>query len=328
MQLEEEIVMEILKLKPVIKDYLWGGRKLIQSYYKESSLEKVAETWELSTHKDGSSMIVNGKYMNVPFRTYFEIEGNRVLGEKGQRYQEFPILIKFIDAKEMLSIQVHPDDEYALKYEGEFGKNEFWYVLEAEPKAMLYCGVKEQMTKAQMRTSIEEGTICNYLNSIEVEAGDCFFIPAGTIHAIGAGVVIAEIQQSSNSTYRVYDFNRIGADGQVRDLHIDKAVDVANLIPSNQIGKAVGNIINHETYETTLLVDSAYFRCVKYDIHQSIQQNATKESFHAITVIDGKGVLFSDKERFGMQKGDSFFIPACYGHYVIEGNVRVIVTTL
>lgn len=320
--------MEILKLKPAIKDYLWGGRKLVELYNKKSDLPKVAETWEMSNHQDGSSEIVNGTYAGDSLSSYFDIVGKSVWGDKGQTYRDFPVLIKFIDAKETLSIQVHPDDTYALVYEGEYGKNEFWYVLEAEQGATLYYGVREVMTQEQLKARIEDGTICDYLNKVEVKKGDCFFIEAGTIHAIGAGVVIAEIQQSSNSTYRVYDFDRVGADGQRRELHIDKAVDVANLIPSNQTPQADGDVVHYKTHEKTLLTDNAYFQCVKYDVHQSMQQEATNESFQAVTVIEGNGILQSSTQQFEIQKGDSFFIPAHYGSYQIEGEVSILLTTL
>ncbi len=320
--------MEILKLKPAIKDYLWGGRRLVEEYNKESDLEKVAESWEMSNHKDGSSIIVNGQYKNKTFIEYLELEGKKVWGEKAYKYDKFPVMIKFIDAKQALSIQVHPDDEYALKYEGEFGKNEFWYVLDAVPGAFLYYGVKEEMNKEQFKNRIEDGTICDYLNKVEVKKGDCFFIKAGTIHAIGAGIVIAEIQQCSNSTYRVYDFGRVGVDGKPRELHIDKAVDVTNLIPSGKNGEADGQPIDKEDYISTLLTKSDYFICTKYDISKNVNLKADNTTFNSIIVIEGKGEIYSETEKYEIKKGDSFFIPAGYGSYNISGNAKVILTNL
>jgi mannose-6-phosphate isomerase len=320
--------MEILKLKAAIKDYLWGGRRLVEEYNKKSDLEKIAETWEMSNHKDGSSIIINGKYAGVSFREYLEKEGKKVWGENCNKYYNFPVMIKFIDAKQALSIQVHPDDEYALKYEGEFGKNEFWYVLDAEPGAFIYYGVDEEMTKAKFKERIENGTICDYLKKVEVKKGNCFLIKAGTIHAIGAGTVIAEIQQCSNSTYRVYDFGRVGIDGKPRKLHIDKAVDVTNLKPSEKNGEAEGKPIDHSSYVSMLLTNNEYFTCTKYDINGDIILNATNYSFNSVIVIDGNGKIISNSQEFEIRKGDSFFIPAGYGSYMVSGNVSLILTNL
>ena len=237
-------------------------------------------------------------------------------------------MIKFIDAKQDLSIQVHPHDEYALKYEGEFGKNEFWYVLDAESGAFLYYGVNEEMTKAQFEERIENGTICDYLKKVEVKKGDCFLIKAGTIHAIGAGTVIAEIQQCSNSTYRVYDFGRVGVDGKPRELHIDKAVDVTNLKPSGKNGEAEGDPIDYSSYVSMMLTNNEYFTCTKYDVNDDITLNATNSSFNSVIIIEGNGKIISDSQQFEIRKGDSFFIPAGYGSYTVSGNVSLILTNL
>jgi mannose-6-phosphate isomerase len=320
--------MEILKLKPAIKDYLWGGRRLVEEYNKESDFEKVAESWEMSNHKDGSSIILNGKYTNMTFREYLEKEGKRVWGENCNKYDNFPVMIKFIDAKQDLSIQVHPNDEYALKYEGEFGKNEFWYVLDSEPGAFLYYGVNQEMTKEQFTERIKNGTICDYLKKVEVKKGDCFLIRTGTIHAIGAGTVIAEIQQCSNSTYRVYDFGRVGVDGKPRELHIDKAVDVTNLKPSEKNGEADGEAVDHGAYSSMLLTNNEYFICTKYDVNGDVKLNATNSSFNSVIIIEGSGEIISDTQQLQVRKGDSFFIPAGYGLYTISGNVSFILTNL
>ena len=320
--------MEILKLKPAIKDYLWGGRRLVEEYNKESDLDKVAETWEMSNHKDGSSIIVNGKYKDKTFIEYLESEGKNVWGEKADKYDKFPVMIKFIDAKQDLSIQVHPDDEYALKNEGEFGKNEFWYVLDALPDSFLYYGVKEEMNKEQFRERIENGTICDYLNKVQVKKGDCFYIKTGTIHAIGAGIVVAEIQQCSNSTYRVYDFGRVGSDGKQRELHVDKAVEVTNLKPSAKNGEADGEPVDNNAYISTLLTKNEYFTCTKYDVNGEVKLNVDDLSFNSIIVLEGSGKIKSNSQEFDIKKGDSYFIPAGYGSYTICGDASFILTNL
>lgn len=318
--------MEILKLNPAIKDYLWGGRKLVEEFNKVSDLEKVAETWEMSNHKDGSSIVINGDFAGKTFSEYLIEKGKTVWGKNCEKYDSFPIMIKFIDAKQALSIQVHPDDEYALKNEGEFGKNEFWYVLEAEPDAFLYYGVNQEMTKEEFKKHIEEGTVCDYLKKVPIKQGDCFFIKAGTIHAIGAGSLIAEIQQCSNSTYRVYDFGRVGADGKPRELHIDKAVDVSCLIPSEKNGEPEGEIEKLEGYSKLLLTDSDYFTCERYDVNDGYCGKVNLDSFQALTILDGSAVISYDEESLEIKKGDSVFIPAQEGTYQVKGAVSFIKT--
>lgn len=320
--------MEILKLKPATKDYLWGGRRLADEYHKITDQAKLAETWELSVHKDGNSIITNGPYENRPLGEYMKEHEKAIWGTKAQNAPDFPILIKFIDAKQALSIQVHPDDEYARKVEGESGKNEFWYVLEAQPDAFLYYGVKKSMTKDEFRSHIEDDTVCDYLKKVPVKKGDCFFIEAGTIHAIGAGIVICEIQQSSNSTYRVYDFGRKGVDGKPRELHIDKAVDVANLVPNAKKGEAEGHLKVHATYDSQVLTQNNFFTCTRIDVQSAYEDAVNLESFQALTILEGRGLLTADGKNITIRKGDSIFIPAQNGQYHISGDLSFIKTTL
>lgn len=320
--------MEILKLKPAFKDYLWGGHRLVEEYNKVSDLDKVAESWELSNHKDGSSIIANGKDAGKTFAAYLAEKGKVVWGKNCAKFDHFPILIKFIDAKQALSIQVHPDDEYAYAHEGESGKNEFWYILDAQPGAFLYYGVKEIMTPEAYRESIENDTVCDYLKKVEVKKGDCFFIKAGTIHAIGAGIVICEIQQSSNSTYRVYDFGRVGVDGKPRPLHIDKAVDVSNLTPSGKNGETDGEPIDKGAFVSTLLTSNDYFTCTKLDIRSEKEFCADNESFNSLIVLEGNGTIIGDNQTIEVQKGDSIFVPAGYGKYCIRGELSIILSVL
>lgn len=320
--------MEILKLAPAFKDYLWGGLKLVEQYNKKSDLAKVAESWEMSNHKDGSSTIISNARQGQSFRDYLEEVGKDAWGTKAAKYDSFPIMIKFIDAKQALSIQVHPDDEYALKYEGEFGKNEFWYVLEAEPDAFLYYGVNQDMTREEFKEYIDKGVICDYLKKVEVKKGDCFYIETGTIHAIGAGIVIAEIQQCSNSTYRVFDFNRLGVDGKPRELHIDKAVAVSKLTPNASSGEPDGTVEKYDGFEKLLLTDNSYFNCTKYDVTDCVKLEVTKESFQALIILEGQGTIFDGETTIELIKGDSIFIPAQSGQVSVAGTVSFIQTQL
>ena len=211
-----------IKLTPAYKDYIWGGTKLKTMYNKHSALDIVAESWELSAHKDGESIVADGPYSGLTLTQYLNAIGNSALGTNAKNFDYFPILIKLIDARSALSVQVHPDDSYALEHEGEYGKTEMWYILDCEENASLYYGFKKDVTKEEYKNAIENNTLTDILNKIPVHKGDVFFIPAGTVHAIGAGILICEIQQNSNTTYRVYDYNRRDKKGNTRPLHVER----------------------------------------------------------------------------------------------------------
>ena len=221
----------LFKLLPAGKDYLWGGDTLKREYGKTSDGPVLAETWELSCHPDGPSTIADGPYAGMTLAGYLA-DHPEALGSAAARFGEFPILIKFIDAAKDLSIQVHPDNAYARAHEGQAGKTEMWYVVDAQPGACLYYGVEEALTPQQLEEAIRTDALCGKLHKVEAHRGDVFFLAPGTVHAIGAGLLIAEVQQSSNVTYRVYDYGRLDADGRPRDLHVEKACAVAKLQPS------------------------------------------------------------------------------------------------
>lgn len=305
--------MAILKLKPACKDYLWGGTRLKEAYNKEFDGEKLAETWELSCHPDGPSTIVTGEYAGKTLPEYLEIVGKRALGSNCQIFGNFPIMIKFIDAKQSLSIQVHPNNMDALEMEHEYGKTEMWYVLEAEPGAFLYYGFTKEISKEEFRSRIEDGTLLEVLNAVPVKKGDLFYIPAGTIHAIGKGLVIAEIQQNANSTYRVFDFNRLGADGKPRQLHVDKAVKVTRREPA----RTDYNFGGH-------LARSAYFTVDKVDAPYA--GICDDESFTSVLVVDGEGQIVCGEDTMDIRKGDSLFLPADSGKFTLSGSVQAIIS--
>lgn len=211
--------MSILKLKPSCKDYIWGGSRLKKEYGIGYDGEVLAEAWELSCHPDGPSYIVNSRYAGKTLQQYIDEEGKEVLGTHCRRFRDFPILTKFIDAKDNLSIQVHPDNRYALKNEGQYGKTEMWYVMDAGKDAFLYYGFKKEISREEFARRIQEDTLLEVLNAVPVQKGDVLFIESGTIHAIGKNILIAEIQQNSNITYRVYDYGRVGKDEKKRPAH-------------------------------------------------------------------------------------------------------------
>ena len=305
--------MAILKLKPACKSYLWGGHRLHEEYNKDYSGDILAETWELSCHPDGPSRIVNGTFAGRTLREYIAAKGKRVLGSNCQVFQEFPILIKFIDAKDNLSVQVHPNNMDALENEQQYGKTEMWYILEAEPGAFLYYGFQHKISKEEFQTRIQNNTLLEVLNAVPVRKGDLFYIPAGTLHAICKDIVIAEIQQSSNVTYRVYDYGRVGADGNPRQLHVEQAVEVTKLEPP-RTGYNFGSHLARSAYFTVDIVNAP--GCVCCD----------DESFTSVLVLDGIGSIHCGDEEMPCRKGDSLFITADSGWCELRGELQTLCT--
>lgn len=313
--------MSILKLKPSCKDYLWGGHRLVEEYGKEYEGDVLAETWELSCHPDGPSVISNGENAGKTLQQYIEENGKEVLGTHCRRFRDFPILTKFIDAKDNLSIQVHPDNRYALKNEGQYGKTEMWYVMDAGKEAFLYYGFKKEISKEEFSRRIQEDTLLEVLNAVPVQKGDVLFIESGTIHAIGKDILIAEIQQNSNVTYRVYDYGRVGKDGKKRDLHIEKALAVTNRVP-----------IVRDKSSYPHVADCDYFTVDKLNLDGKVMKKmegtVSDASFASILMLDGSGTISSQGETLEFRKGDSFFLSADSGTYQIEGSCDALITTI
>lgn len=319
--------MKIEKLSPAFKDYLWGGTKLRDVYGKNCDYDKVAESWELSTHPAGKSVICGGEFDGLALDEYIEKLGRTVLGTNCERFEEFPVLIKFIDAKQPLSVQVHPSDEYALRVEGEYGKTEMWYVMASEPGASLYFGVNRELTKEEFKQHIENNTLTDVLYKADVKPGDVFFIKSGTIHAIGAGILICEIQQNSNTTYRVYDYARRGADGKLRELHVEKAIEVSSLVPSDTADKqSKPESICGGT--KTELASCEYFTTEKYEIDGEAELNVDDSSFVSLVVTEGCGTAVCEENSVEFKAADSLFAPAGLGKVKISGKCTVIKTTV
>ena len=294
--------MKITKLTPACKSYLWGGKKLKNEYGKRSDSDTISETWELSFLKSGLTMTEDG----VPLA---EVATAAELGENVARFENFPVLIKFIDAKRDLSIQVHPSDVYALKNEGSYGKTEMWYIVEAFDDAGLYLGFERTVTKDEVRAAITDGTLDKLLKFKPVKAGQFFVIPAGTVHAICKGCVLLEVQQSSELTYRLYDYNRRDKDGNLRQLHVDKALDVAKLETYAQ-----------PTRRGALLANNKYFTVKKFVGARTMKTDG--KTFLCVSCVCGEGAI----DGKPMKKGDSFFVPANYGAFNISGEVTFVTT--
>lgn len=315
--------MEILKLNPVFKDYIWGGTRLRDDFGLKTDINPVAEGWMLACHKDGMNTIDGGEYDGKTLESVIKEGGkSKIAGTNSEKFSYFPVLIKLIDAKDNLSVQVHPDNEYAARVEHEFGKTEMWYVLDAAPGATLIYGFKNKIGKEEFKQAIESNTLLDVLNVVEVKKGDMFFIEAGTVHAIGKGALIAEIQQNSNSTYRVYDYGRLGKDGKPRELHIQKAIDVSKTEPAKYGTKPFGKKEEISGGTRQMLTECPLFSVYNYELCGKIELNANEESFNHILVVDGSGKIGGRE----FKKGDSFFIPANYGNYEIDGNGEFILT--
>ena len=313
--------MEILKLKPVFKDYIWGGNRLREEFGFESELDIMAEGWMLSARNDGDNTVIGGKFDGQTFSKVIN-DNPDFLGLNGKKFPFFPLLIKFIDAKNDLSVQVHPDDEYAMKAAGEFGKTECWYILDCDEDAELIFGFKKQISKEEFKDSIEKGTFLQYVNREKVKKGDLFFIEAGTLHAIGKGILLAEIQQNSNITYRVYDYGRLGADGKPRPLHVQNAIDVTNCVPPKSSDKGAGIPEEFDGFTKQILVNCDLFTVKKYTANGRFTMTADDTSFLSLLITDGSGKIGD----FDVKKGDSLFVPASYGKFEISGNFDMIVS--
>lgn len=299
-------------LKPAFKDYLWGGDRLRSEYHKETDLSPLAESWECSTHPDGTSLaLIDQK--EIPMTEVLK-RHPEILGTHPRTRDTLPILIKLIDAKMDLSVQVHPDDDYARIHEqGSLGKSEFWYVLEAEPGASLVYGFSQDVTEEQVRQGIADGTIQKYLQKVPVRRNDVFFVQAGTVHAIGKGIVIAEIQESSNLTYRLYDYNRRDRNGNLRELHIDKALDVLNLHSSAEPVQPM-RLLNYQPgFASEFLTRCRYFQVERILLNSEaseVSYRTDSSSFEVLICVQGKGVLKGKKLRIPFRKGDTIFVPA------------------
>lgn len=308
--------MKPIKMNPVFKQYIWGGNNLKEIYGKNTPEPPVAESWEISAHKDGLSVACNDVYENKTIIELCKKYGKDLYGDSMQEGEEFPLLLKILDAEDRLSVQVHPDDEYANIHEnGSKGKTEAWYILDAQPGAKLIYGFKDDITKEEFRKVIEDGNLEDVLNYAECNKGDVFYIPSGTVHAVGKGLMIAEIQQSSNTTYRVYDYNRKDKDGNLRELHIEKAIEVSNL--KSSAGKEKTIPVKTAVGKTTInrFVNNEFFTFDEIVIEDEYKDN-TDNRLQLVIVIDGtlsiNGVSF--------EKGESGLIPASVGEFEISGK--------
>lgn len=313
-------------LRPSGKDYIWGGKRLNDEFEKNIPLTPLAETWECSTHPDGPSWVVggedDGKSLAEVLRCHPEY-----LGTHPNTHGELPILIKFIDADKDLSVQVHPDDDYAAAHEhGQRGKTELWYVLDAAKDAKLVYGFRHNTDEPEIRNAIADGTVMRHLQQVPIQKDDVFFLRPGTVHAVGAGALIAEIQQSSNLTYRLYDYDRVDKNGNKRPLHIDKAMDVLDFRSSSEPRQPLRVLRYRPGVATELLGRCPYFEVYRMLLNtqrrQIVKYRADSLSFRVLLCVDGCGTIRYEAERLDFFKGDCLFVPADSVEMQLHGQAQ------
>lgn len=312
--------MEIIKMKPCFKQYIWGGDNIRKVYGKDTPEPPVAESWEISAHPDGLSVADGGEFDGMTIPELCEKFGKEFYGNSMNDGDKFPLLLKILDAKDRLSVQVHPNDEYANIHEnGGKGKTEAWYILHADEGAELIYGFAHDMSRDDFKAAIDSGKTEEVLNHVPCHEGDVFYIPSGTVHAVGKGLMIAEIQQSSNTTYRVFDYNRRGKDGNLRELHIDKALDVSCTKSSVGHEKTVGTLEKVGNCSVRHIIGNEFFTFDELEIKDSFTEN-TNNLLHMIFIADGNFKI----ENTDLKKGDSALIPASVGEYKINGTGKIL----
>ena len=316
-----------LKFKTIFKSVVWGGEKIAPFKGVETDQHNIGESWELSGVKGNESVVAEGALAGKTITELAEEYKGQLLGEKvyAKNGTEFPLLIKFIDARDDLSIQVHPDDALAgERHNGSKGKTEMWYVVQADEKAHLMSGLTKHITPEEYAAKVEDNTITEVLHDYNVQAGDVFFLPAGRIHSIGTGCFIAEIQQTSNITYRIYDFGRVGLDGQPRELHteLSKAAIDYTVLPDYKTA------YEQKPNQENQIVDCEYFTTSLYEIDQPVSKEMESlDSFMIVICVEGQGSLTDDKgNTVAVRQGETVLLPACTKNFTLtpEGSMKAL----
>lgn len=313
-----------MRMNPCYKQTLWGGKRLKREYHKPEAPEITAESWELASHPEGSSRVAEGPLAR---KTLAELDRERCWGTACPG-GEFPVLVKLIDAQKDLSIQVHPSDRTALAQQGEQGKAEMWYIVDCAPQSSIYFGFSQKVTREEFLTRAQDGSICQVLNRVPVTRGDVFYILPGTIHAIGAGVLVAEVQQSSNTTFRVYDFGRRGPDGQPRPLHLERAAEVLSYEPVVPQDCKANSGVCFPEFAMAEMFSCRYFRAYRLDVSRRVELCCDGRSFQHVLCVEGGGIIRSEAGAYPFVRGDSYFMPAALGAYQIEGRCRVLLSRI
>ncbi|MDD3194051.1 MAG: class I mannose-6-phosphate isomerase [Oscillospiraceae bacterium] len=311
--------MEPFLLKPACKASIWGGTKLKNRFHKEYPGDVISESWELSVHPAGLSLADSGPCRGTPLAEL--IQSPAVLGRSAAAFPAFPLMIKWIDSQRPLSIQVHPDNDYAMAHENDMGKTEMWYVIDCEPDAYLYYGFSREISREEFARRIREDSLLDVVKKVPVNKGDVFFIPSGTLHAIGPGILLAEVQQSSNVTYRIYDYGRLDSDGLPRQLHIDKAIAVTCLSPAADVSPTPVPLV---CPQDELLASCPYFAVVRQTVTAPRHGAGDPASFHALMCVEGHGQLQTAAETILLPAGATLFVPADSGPFTLSGNMTLL----
>lgn len=313
-----------LKLSYITKSPLWGGKRLLDGWGMTAEADTVGEAWMLTVRDKEMSVIQNGACADMTMREYIDTYGNEVVGTT-HKGGDFPLLVKLIDACDKLSVQVHPDDDYASRVENDRGKTEMWYIVEADEGAEIIYGLKDGLSAEEFREMVRAGKLSETMHHCPVHAGETYFIPSGMLHAIGAGILIAEIQQNCDLTYRVYDYDRRGADGSLRELHVDKALDVT--VPFTE---AAVDAIRYESGKADgdTLAHCRYFKTRKLHVTTSTSLTVDEGSFAFVLCLDGRGFIRANIETYGVERADGYYLPAALGEVTLDGDMTVLVAEM
>ena len=318
--------MELFKFEPLLKQTIWGGSKIVAFKHILSDLENVGESWEISGVPGDESIVANGEYKGKNLNEVLAEMKEKLVGEENYKRfgDRFPLLIKFIDARQDLSIQVHPDDETAHRQGKAMGKTEMWYVMDSDEDASLKVGLKKKITPKEYARMVEDDTICDALGNYQVKSGDCFFIPAGRIHAICSGSFIAEIQQTSDVTYRIYDYKRKDKDGNYRELHTKEAAEAIDYTVLDDYRTEYTHVKN----EATQLVSCPLFTTAVYDLTEPMTLDYSElDSFVILIALKGEGsILMPSGETYSFREGESILLPATTETVKVEGNIKFLET--
>lgn len=302
-----------IKFENIYYDKIWGGRDL-ELFRDNLPSGDIGESWDVACHENGVSIVANGEFKGEKFDDLIKEKGDLLLGTTIDK-EKFPLLVKIINAKDKLSVQVHPNDEYGLREENDLGKTEIWYVVDAFEGANLVVGTNG-CSKEEFEKALNNGECESYLNRISVKKGDVFFVKSGLVHAIGEGVVIAEIQQNSDTTYRVFDYNR------GREMHIKKALECIDFSLKGNISNGI--IVKKDGFEKNYINVCNYFSLEKYNIYSKCEEESDIERFYIFTCVEGSGKITSNNYELEIKKGDSIFIPASLGKYKLEGKMELL----
>ena len=319
--------MQPIKFKPILKETIWGGCKIPRIKHISGLEDKhIGESWEISGLDDNESVVDGGAYDGKSLSQLIDTSKGNLVGEENYRRfgNRFPLLIKFIDARQDLSIQVHPDDETALRHGMVNGKNEMWYLLDSEPYASLRCGLKEELSADDIIKKVDDSTICDSIAQYDVKAGDCFYIPAGRVHSIGAGCLIAELQQTSDTTYRLYDYNRRDSNGNLRQLHVRQAAECIDYT----VREDYRQTYKRERNVRVPLVECKYFKTSLYDIDRTLQLDYSNlYSFVILICVKGSGTFTNEEENsVPIRECETVLIPATTTTLEVKGNLQLLET--